>query len=119
MKDPKGLGYNEKVMKMCEELYLDGFRTNHLLACIIDICQDRHKKDESPDSLFCYDRARKVRISRSFKLIEHSIIDKGAFKNYVTRGGGCDDLRRMEGGGFMQNVKSHVESINVNNSFLK
>ena len=61
MKDPKGLGYSEKVMKMCEELYAEGYRVNHLLACIIDICQERHKKDELPDSIFHFQSALKVR----------------------------------------------------------
>ncbi|XP_012230501.1 protein farnesyltransferase/geranylgeranyltransferase type-1 subunit alpha [Linepithema humile] len=50
--DSKGLGYNDKVRNKCEELYKEGCRTNHLLACIIDICQERSLSDETPSSLF-------------------------------------------------------------------
>lgn len=60
MNDHKGLGYNEKVMKLCQQLYSEGCRVNHLLACIIDICQERHKEKDPPDSLFHVDNALKV-----------------------------------------------------------
>lgn len=50
--DSKGLGYNEKVRNKCEELYKEGCRTNHLLACIIDICRERSLSDEISSSLF-------------------------------------------------------------------
>jgi len=52
-----GLAYNEKVMKRCEELYTGGCRVNHLLACIIDICQERHKPNESPETFYTVERA--------------------------------------------------------------
>ena len=48
----KGLGYNEKVRHKCEEMYKEGCRTNHLLACMIDICQERCPSDETPSPLF-------------------------------------------------------------------
>ncbi|KAF7994629.1 hypothetical protein HCN44_004101 [Aphidius gifuensis] len=51
-----GLAFNEKVLTKCEELYNNGCRANHLLACIIDICQGRYR-NEPPDSLFHIDRA--------------------------------------------------------------
>lgn len=60
MNDHKGLGYNEKVMKLCQQLYSEGCRVNHLLACIIDICQERHKEKDPPDSLFHVDNALKL-----------------------------------------------------------
>ncbi|KZC08936.1 PREDICTED: protein farnesyltransferase/geranylgeranyltransferase type-1 subunit alpha [Dufourea novaeangliae] len=60
MKDSSGLGYNEKVRRKCEELYSDGCRTNHLLACIIDISQERPISEESPDSLFHINNALKL-----------------------------------------------------------
>ncbi|KAL0130035.1 hypothetical protein PUN28_001966 [Cardiocondyla obscurior] len=47
----KGLGYNEKVRHKCEEMYRGGCRTNHLLACMIDISQERSLSDETPSSL--------------------------------------------------------------------
>ncbi|KAH0551988.1 protein farnesyltransferase/geranylgeranyltransferase type-1 subunit alpha [Cotesia glomerata] len=57
MHDKKGgLAYNEKVMKKCEELYTNGNRVNHLLACIIDICQARHP-NEPLDSFYHISRA--------------------------------------------------------------
>ncbi|XP_011310857.1 protein farnesyltransferase/geranylgeranyltransferase type-1 subunit alpha [Fopius arisanus] len=46
-----GLAYNEKILKKCEEWYNKGCRVNHLLACIIDICQERYKNEPS-ESLF-------------------------------------------------------------------
>lgn len=48
----KGLGYNEKVRHKCEQMYKEGCRTNHLLACMIDICQERCPTDETPSSLY-------------------------------------------------------------------
>ncbi|XP_034933624.1 protein farnesyltransferase/geranylgeranyltransferase type-1 subunit alpha [Chelonus insularis] len=39
-----GLAFNEKVLNKCEELYTKDCRVNHLLACIIDICDERHEK---------------------------------------------------------------------------
>ncbi|XP_031843949.1 farnesyl transferase alpha [Nomia melanderi] len=60
MKDSSGLGYNEKVRRKCEELYADGCRTNHLLACIIDICQERSISEESEESLFHINNALKL-----------------------------------------------------------
>ncbi|EGI69032.1 Protein farnesyltransferase/geranylgeranyltransferase type-1 subunit alpha [Acromyrmex echinatior] len=48
----KGLGYNEKVRHKCEEMYKEGCRSNHLLACMIDICQERCPSDETPSPLF-------------------------------------------------------------------
>jgi hypothetical protein len=59
--DNKGLGDNEKVRQNCEELYKSGCRTNHLLACIIDICQESALCDETPNSLFHINSAHKVR----------------------------------------------------------
>ncbi|XP_008550711.2 protein farnesyltransferase/geranylgeranyltransferase type-1 subunit alpha [Microplitis demolitor] len=57
MHDKKGgLAYNEKVLKKCEELYANGCRVNHLLACIIDICQARHPND-SDGSFYNINRA--------------------------------------------------------------
>lgn len=47
-----GLSNNKKVREKCEELYKAGCRSNHLLACIIDICQGRISSDEPADSLF-------------------------------------------------------------------
>ncbi|XP_034194022.1 farnesyl transferase alpha isoform X1 [Osmia lignaria lignaria] len=58
--DSGGLGYNEKVRRKCEELYSAGCRTNHLLACIIDICQERPMKEESADSIFHINNAMKL-----------------------------------------------------------
>ncbi|XP_076658675.1 farnesyl transferase alpha [Halictus rubicundus] len=52
MKDSSGLGYNKKVRQKCEKLYMDGCRTNHLLACIVDICRESSVQEESEDSLF-------------------------------------------------------------------
>ncbi|KAK0079038.1 hypothetical protein PV325_001817 [Microctonus aethiopoides] len=53
-----GLAFNDKVLKQCEELYNNGCRVNHLLACIIDICQDRYKIElNNPESLFHVDKA--------------------------------------------------------------
>lgn len=60
MQDSNGLAYNEKVRGKCEELYQAGYRTNHLLACIIDICQERHVKDETPESIFYITNAIKL-----------------------------------------------------------
>lgn len=59
MHDSSGLGRNEKVRRKCEELYAEGYRTNHLLACIIDICQEG-PKDEPPDSIFHINHALKL-----------------------------------------------------------
>ncbi|XP_020283214.1 protein farnesyltransferase/geranylgeranyltransferase type-1 subunit alpha [Pseudomyrmex gracilis] len=50
--DSKGLRYNEKVRLKCQQMYESGCRVNHLLACIIDICQERVSDEESPSSLF-------------------------------------------------------------------
>lgn len=47
-----GLGHNEKVLEKCVGMYTEGCRTNHLLACIIDICQERQGDNEPPESLF-------------------------------------------------------------------
>lgn len=58
--DGKGLGYNEKVRRKCEEMYKEGCRTNHLLACIIDICQEKCSSDETPSSLFHINSAYEV-----------------------------------------------------------
>lgn len=60
MQDSSGLAYNEKVRQKCEKLYNAGCRVNHLLACIIDICQERPITDESPDSIFHINNALKV-----------------------------------------------------------
>ncbi|CAK9800733.1 Protein farnesyltransferase/geranylgeranyltransferase type-1 subunit alpha [Anthophora quadrimaculata] len=60
MKDSGGLGCNEKVRQKCEELYYDGYRTSHLLACIIDICDERSILDESPNSIFHINNALKL-----------------------------------------------------------
>lgn len=55
-----GLAYNDKVMKKCEEFYNNGCRVNHLLACIIDICQERIKI-EPPESFYHVKNALQVR----------------------------------------------------------
>ncbi|XP_014206850.1 protein farnesyltransferase/geranylgeranyltransferase type-1 subunit alpha [Copidosoma floridanum] len=55
-----GLPYNNEVLKMCKDMYNDGYRINHLLACIIDICEERHSSDESKESLFHIDTAFKL-----------------------------------------------------------
>lgn len=60
MHDSNGLAYNEKVRQKCEELYNAGCRVNHLLACIIDICQEKPISDESSNSIFHIDNALKV-----------------------------------------------------------
>lgn len=60
MHDTNGLAYNEKVRQKCEELYNAGCRVNHLLACIIDICQEKPISDESSNSIFHIDNALKV-----------------------------------------------------------
>lgn len=60
MHDSNGLAYNEKVRQKCEDLYNAGCRVNHLLACIIDICQEKPITDESPDSIFHINNALKV-----------------------------------------------------------
>lgn len=60
MHDSNGLAYNEKVRQKCEELYHAGCRVNHLLACIIDICQEKPISDESSNSIFHIDNALKV-----------------------------------------------------------
>lgn len=67
MHDSNGLAYNEKVRQKCEELYHAGCRVNHLLACIIDICQEKPISDESSNSIFHIDNALKV----LFHLIEY------------------------------------------------
>lgn len=73
MKDSSGLGYNEKVRRKCEELYADGCRTNHLLACIIDICQERAISEESEESLFHINNALKVLFYFIFLYVRISI----------------------------------------------
>lgn len=60
MQDSNGLAYNERVRQKCEELYHAGCRVNHLLACIIDICQEKPISEESPDSIFHISNALKV-----------------------------------------------------------
>lgn len=60
MHDSAGLTHNDKVRKKCVELYEAGYRTNHLLACIIDICQNSCINDESPESIFHINNALKV-----------------------------------------------------------
>lgn len=60
MQDSGGLARCEKVRKKCIELYEAGCRTNHLLACIIDICQESYKNNESPDSFFHINNALKL-----------------------------------------------------------
>ncbi|KAG6795517.1 protein farnesyltransferase/geranylgeranyltransferase type-1 subunit alpha isoform X1 [Apis mellifera caucasica] len=60
MHDSNGLAYNEKVRQKCEELYHAGCRVNHLLACIIDICQEKPISDESSNSIFHIDNALKL-----------------------------------------------------------
>ncbi|XP_003492513.1 protein farnesyltransferase/geranylgeranyltransferase type-1 subunit alpha [Bombus vosnesenskii] len=60
MHDSNGLAYNEKVRQKCEDLYNAGCRVNHLLACIIDICQEKPITDESPDSIFHINNALKL-----------------------------------------------------------
>ncbi|XP_012281565.1 protein farnesyltransferase/geranylgeranyltransferase type-1 subunit alpha [Orussus abietinus] len=53
MHDAGGLGRNEKVAQLCQKLYNENCRSNHLLSCIIDICQERHgHREESPDSFY-------------------------------------------------------------------
>lgn len=64
-----GLAFNDKVLKQCEELYNNGCRVNHLLACIIDICQDRYKIElNNPESLFHVDKALEVSKKKKRKL---------------------------------------------------
>lgn len=60
MQDSKGIVHNEKVREKCEELYRDGYRTNHLLALIIDISQEAHVQDEARDSIFHITHAIKL-----------------------------------------------------------
>ncbi|XP_043254832.1 protein farnesyltransferase/geranylgeranyltransferase type-1 subunit alpha-like isoform X1 [Colletes gigas] len=60
MQDSSGLGNNRKVRKLCEELYFDGCRVNHLLACIIDICLERPISDVSDQSIFHINNALKL-----------------------------------------------------------
>lgn len=60
MHDSGGLTRNDKVRKKCIELYEAGYRTNHLLACIIDISQDSCVNDESSESIFHISNALKV-----------------------------------------------------------
>ncbi|KAF7403532.1 hypothetical protein HZH68_006326 [Vespula germanica] len=60
MHDSAGLTHNDKVRKKCVELYEAGYRTNHLLACIIDICQNSCINDESPESIFHISNALKL-----------------------------------------------------------
>ncbi|KAI4479388.1 hypothetical protein M0804_011173 [Polistes exclamans] len=60
MQQSGGLVHNDKVRKKCIELYEEGYRTNHLLACIIDICQESHVNDESPESIFHINNALKL-----------------------------------------------------------
>ncbi|XP_012267987.1 protein farnesyltransferase/geranylgeranyltransferase type-1 subunit alpha [Athalia rosae] len=52
-----GLGRNKTVMESCEALYAEGSRTVHLLACMIDICQERCAMGEPPKSVFSVQRA--------------------------------------------------------------
>ncbi|XP_046626038.1 protein farnesyltransferase/geranylgeranyltransferase type-1 subunit alpha [Neodiprion virginianus] len=52
-----GLGRNKKVLESCEALYAGGSRSIHLLACMIDICQERHGADIEPESPFTIERA--------------------------------------------------------------
>lgn len=44
--DPKGLGYNQKVRRKLCQMYGSGCRTNHLLACMIDVCEEVYASDE-------------------------------------------------------------------------
>ncbi|XP_047351060.1 protein farnesyltransferase/geranylgeranyltransferase type-1 subunit alpha [Vespa velutina] len=60
MHDSAGLTRNDKVRKKCVELYEAGYRTNHLLACIIDICLDSCINDESSESIFHISNALKL-----------------------------------------------------------
>ncbi|XP_076668379.1 farnesyl transferase alpha isoform X1 [Andrena cerasifolii] len=58
--DANGLAQNEKVRRKCKELYFYGCRTNHLLACIIDICQEGPMGEESPDPMYHVNNAIKL-----------------------------------------------------------
>ncbi|XP_053991988.1 protein farnesyltransferase/geranylgeranyltransferase type-1 subunit alpha [Hylaeus anthracinus] len=60
MHDNDGLAYNEKVRQKCEELYSNGRRVNHLLACIIDISEEVPISYESPNSIFHINNAIKL-----------------------------------------------------------
>lgn len=64
----KGLGYNEKVRHKCEQMYKEGCRTNHLLACMIDICQERCPTDETPSSLYHINFAYEVSLFLQYYL---------------------------------------------------
>lgn len=55
-----GLAFNEKVLDKCKELYDSGCRANHLLACVVDICQERHSMNEPKESLYHIDQAFEV-----------------------------------------------------------
>lgn len=56
-----GLAFNEKVLEKCKDMYNNGYRINHLLSCIIDICQERQKSaDDLKEAFFQIDNALKV-----------------------------------------------------------
>ena len=70
MHDKKeGLALNKKILEKCKELYDKNFRTNHLLACIVDICFERHSINEPGDDFFNMDQAFTVFIQLSFTFI--------------------------------------------------
>ncbi|XP_001607662.1 protein farnesyltransferase/geranylgeranyltransferase type-1 subunit alpha isoform X2 [Nasonia vitripennis] len=52
-----GLGFNKKVLEKCKELYDEGLRINHLLAFIVDICQERHSSNDPEESFFTTNKA--------------------------------------------------------------
>ncbi|XP_066598441.1 protein farnesyltransferase/geranylgeranyltransferase type-1 subunit alpha [Prorops nasuta] len=62
MKDNRGgLSKNEKILEKCKQLYLDGCRSNHLLACIIDICEEQYKSNSlATDPMFSIDNGLKL-----------------------------------------------------------
>jgi protein farnesyltransferase/geranylgeranyltransferase type-1 subunit alpha len=68
-----GLAFNKKVLEMCKVLYNLGHRTNHLLACIIDICQERHSKEAPTESLFHILQAFKVIKSIALSIYSYNL----------------------------------------------
>lgn len=55
-----GLALNSKVLDLCEELFNQNCRSNHLLGTIIDICQERQVKNEFTHPFFNIERAIQV-----------------------------------------------------------
>lgn len=57
-----GLGSNAKVVQKCKEWFELGNKSNHLLACIIDIVIDRFEKGKPMDDF--YNPAKAIEVNK-------------------------------------------------------